>query len=50
MIPLEHTWTQWQENIESENLYDWKWKQNTPKEIKKQYEEWNKYYNEKMKM
>lgn len=51
MMPIEHPWEKWQEeDIESENLYAWKWKKGTPEDIKKQYEEWKKYYNKKMKI
>lgn len=47
---MEHSWTKWQEaDINSKDLFAWKWKQNTPVEIKQQYEEWKKYYNEKRK-
>lgn len=50
MMPMTHPWTDWQEDvIDSNKLCDWKWKNNTPDEIKKQYEEWEKYYNKKMK-
>ena len=51
MIPLIHPWTDWQEDyIDSNDLLTWKWKKDTPKEIIKQYEEWEKYYNKKMKI
>jgi len=51
MIPLIHPWTDWQEDdIASDDLYAWKWKDNTPEEIKKEYKEWEKFYNEKMKI
>ena len=51
MIPLIHPWTDWQENdIYSNNLFAWKWKKDTPKEIIKQYEEWEEYYNKNMKI
>ena len=49
MLPMEHPWTDWQiDTLGEEN--PWKWKENTPKEIIKQYEEWEKYYNKKMKI
>ena len=51
MMPLIHPWTNWQEDdINSNDLYAWKWKEDTPEEIIKQYEEWEKYYNKKMKI
>ena len=50
MIPMEHPWTDWQEEDNNSNdLYAWKWKVNTPDEIKQQYIEWKKYYNKKMR-
>lgn len=48
MTPIEHPWTDWQEQ-DLTQLFAWKWKENTPKEIKEQYEEWQKHYNKKMK-
>lgn len=45
MIPLIHPWTKFQEDIEE----GWKWKKNTPEEVKKQYEEWEEYCNKAMK-
>lgn len=51
MMPMEAPWIEWQEkDMNTEDIFAWKWKENTPKEIKKQYEEWEKYYNKKMKM
>lgn len=51
MIPMKHPWTEWQEeDISSNNLFSWKWKDDTPNEIKRQYEEWENYYNKKMKI
>lgn len=51
MMPLIHSWTDWQEDyIDSNNLFTWKWKEDTPKEIIRQYKEWKKYYNKKMKI
>lgn len=51
MMPLIHPWTDWQEDyIDSNNTFTWKWKKDTPKEIIKQYKEWEKYYNKKMKI
>lgn len=52
MIPMEHPWTEWQEDGEPREDYkpNWKWKENTPKKIKKQYEEWEKFYNRMMKI
>lgn len=47
MMPIEHPWEEWQE--EADEMYSWKWKDNTPKEIKEQYEEWKKYYDKKTK-
>ncbi|MCI8485911.1 MAG: hypothetical protein HFJ20_02190 [Clostridia bacterium] len=48
MIPMEHPWTEWQEEDKNSiDLYAWKWKKNTPKEIKKQYEDWEEYSNKK---
>ena len=49
MIPMEHHWTDWQIDTLGEKN-PWKWKENTPKEIVEQYEEWEKYYNEMMKI
>ena len=49
MMPMEHPWTEWQIDTLGKER-PWKWKENTPKEIKKQYEEWEKYYNEMMKI
>lgn len=50
MIPIVHPWTEWQEtDAKSDDLFEWKWKDNTPKEIIKQYEKWNQYYNKKCK-
>lgn len=50
MIPMEHPWTDWQEEDNNSNdLYAWKWKENTPDETKQQYIEWKKYYNKKMR-
>ena len=46
MIPIIHPWTEWQEtDEESDDLFAWKWKKDTPEEVKKQYEEWNKNSN-----
>lgn len=51
MMPMTHPWTEWQEDvIDPDKLYAWKWKENTPNEIIEQYEEWEKYYNEMMKI
>ena len=49
MIPMEHPWTDWQIDTLGEKN-PWKWKENTPKKIIEQYEEWKKYYNEMMKI
>ena len=50
MIPMIHPWTEWQEpDDKSDDLFAWKWKENTPKEVRKQYEEWEEYYNKAMK-
>ena len=49
MMPMIHPWTDWQEDVlDSEK--GWKWKDNTPEEIKKQYEEWEKYYKKMTKI
>ena len=45
MIPLIHPWTEYQEDTEE----GWKWKENTPEEIKKQYKEWEEHYNKAIK-
>ena len=51
MMPLKHPWTDWQELDETaEDLFKWRWKENTPKEVKQEYKEWEEYYNEKMKI
>ena len=51
MIPMYHPWTDWQiDFINSNAEWDWKWKKDTPEEIKKQYKEWIDYYNSKMKL
>lgn len=51
MIPLYHPWTDWQIADEnSKDLYAWKWKDNTPDEIKNEYAKWNAYYKDKMKL
>lgn len=47
MIPIKHPWDEWQED--TEELYGWKWKKDTPKEIKELYNEWKEYYDKKMK-
>ena len=49
MMPMEHPWTDWQIDTLGEKK-PWKWKENTPKEIIKQYEEWEEYYNKMMKI
>lgn len=34
MMPMTHPWTEWQEDvIDSNKLYVWKWKENTPQKI-----------------
>ena len=51
MMPMTHPWTEWQEDvIDSDKLYDLKCKENTTKDNKEQYEEFEKYYNEMMKI
>lgn len=51
MIPFYHPWTDWQyDYIDENDKIIWKWKKDTPKEIIKEYEEWQKYYNKKMKI
>lgn len=51
MMPMTHPWTEWQEEVsDSDKLYAWRWKENTPKKIIEQYEEWEKYYNKMMKI
>ncbi len=50
MIAIVHPWTEWQEiDAKSDDLFAWKWKDNTPEEIIKQYEEWKQYYDKTMK-
>lgn len=49
MMPMIHPWTDWQIDTPGKEK-KWKWKENTPKEIIKQYEEWEKYYDEMMKI
>ena len=51
MMPMTHPWIEWQEEVsDSDKLYAWRWKENTPKKIIEQYEEWEKYYNKMMKI
>ena len=49
MMPMEHPWTDWQIDTLGEEK-PWKWKENTPKKIIEEYKEWEKYYNEMMRI
>ena len=49
MIPMTHPWTNWQEYVLNSEE-GWRWKNNTPKKVIRQYEEWQKYYDKTMKI
>lgn len=51
MMPIIHPWTEYQEsNDKLDDLFAWKWKDNTPEEIKQQYRKWEEYCNKTMKL